>query len=102
MEPIKAHTLCFSIADHLPILTLWNKKSDKKASENEILKGINYKKLDNIFRDFKIDNIEEMNCNEAFDKLHQNVTEKIEACRYNLNKKQQSKNHWISQECIKL
>ena len=36
MEPIKAHTLCFSIADHLPILTLWNKKSDKKASENEI------------------------------------------------------------------
>ena len=102
MEPIKAHTLCFSIADHLPILTLWNKKSDKKASETEILKGINYKKLDNIFRDFKIDNIEEMNCNEAFDKLHQNVTEKIEACRYNLNKKQQPKNPWISQECIKL
>ena len=43
-----------------------------------------------------------MNCNEAFNKLHENVTKKVEECKYDMPKKQRKKNEWISQECIKL
>ena len=100
--PTKADTICFSIADHLPILTLWDQKKEKNTKENTLIRKVNYKKLTDTIKDFEIDSIESMNCNEAFDKLHENVTKKVEECKYNMPKKQRKKNEWISQECIKL
>ena len=39
------------------------------------------------FKGFEIDEIEGMNCNEAFNRLHENVTKKVEECKYNIPKK---------------
>ena len=83
----QADTICFSIADHLPILTVWDQKREKSTRENTIIRKVNYKKMRDTFKGFEIDEIEGMNCNEAFNRLHENVTKKVEECKYNIPKK---------------
>ena len=98
----KAHTICFSIADHLPTFMLWGEKKEKEAPTNEKVKRLNYKKLEESFKNFEIKDIEKLDSNKAFNKLHEKVTEEVNKCKYEIPKKQRQKNPWISEECIKL
>ena len=93
IEPAQAHTICFSIADHLPIITFYDRKKEKNIIIPENFKKINYEKLENVFKNLKIDDINKLKCNEAFSILHEKVIEKVEECKYEIPKKEIQKKY---------
>ena len=53
-------------------------KKEKEPTKNGKTKRINYKKLSEILKDFKIKDIEKLDSNEALNKLNEKVTEEVD------------------------
>ena len=100
LEPIDTHVLCHTIADHLPILTIWHKKKEKVKKEIETITKVNYKKLESKIKESVLPKLEHLDCNDSLNQLHDFVTSKVEECTYTVPKKDRPKNPWITRETI--
>ena len=102
LEPIQSYVVSASIADHLPTLTVFHKRKSKPIIENARVKRVNYKKLENLLTSREIDNLENMDCNDSFNSLHDLVTDSVSKCTYEISKANKPKQPWITNNTIKL
>ena len=105
IEPLKTLVLCFTVADHLPTLALWHRKKEKTREIcTESISRVDYKKLKTLLSNKKneSDPIENLNCNEAFDNLHERVRSCLAKATYVVAKRDRPKNPWISKDTIEL
>ena len=97
---MEAHVLDFEIADHQPLLINWNQKSDKDSFKTDKYSKINYKKLKENIGVLKLE-LENLDCNSAFKILHEKITSAVEACRYQVSRKNTPKKPFISEFTVK-
>ena len=104
IEPLKTLVLCATVADHLPTLAVWHRKKEKSPEIcTETMSRVNYKKLHSLLKiENESDPIGLLDCNAAFNKLHDHVTSCLEKATYVVSKRDRPKNPWISKDTIKL
>ena len=103
IEPLKTLVLCYTVADHLPTLALWHRKKEKTHEIcTESMSRVNYKKLQSLLSKNESDTIGILNCEAAFNKLHDHVKSCLAKATYVVPIRDRPKNPWISKETIEL
>ena len=103
IAPLKTLVLCATVADHLPTLALWHRKKEKNPEiRKESMSRVNYKKLQSLLTENESDPIGILDCNAAFNKLHDHVTSCLEKATYVVSIRDRPKNPWISKDTIEL
>ena len=98
--PIKAHSIHFPVADHLPNLTLWHESKEEAVVSNlEFSQRINYKKLETLVKNSEIPNGIYDDAS-GFENLHDSILKCINESTYSLPKRERPKNPWISKDTI--
>ena len=78
----------------------WNQKLDKDSFKKDKYLKINYKKLKETIGISKLE-LENLDCNSAFKTLHEKITLAVEACRYQVSRKNTPKKPFISEFTVK-
>ena len=86
------------ISDHLPFLAFWGLKSINNGSMQKTKQIIDYKKLDEEFKNDNLIMPENLSTGDSFDKLHDYIIKKVSKCKKQVNVKFTPKNPWYSKE----
>ena len=96
----EAWVLDAQVSDHLPLAMCWKKGKKTETPQNPRSTMINYKKLVELMKNEKLEDLESMSTNEAFNSLHDQVIKNIEKSKYTASKKQNPRNPWIQKSTI--
>ena len=87
---IEAHVLNVQVADHQPLLLSWHQKLDKDSLKIDKQTKLNYQKLKDMLNK-QLPELDKLDCNKAFNILHNTVTTAVEKCKYQVSRKNKPK-----------
>ena len=99
---LNSNVLEYDISDHLPLLINWDLKREKDTYKTSKITKINYKKLIDNLNNKKLNPLETLSSNEAFNALHEHLTTAIENSKYETSRKNTPNKPYISEKTVKV